>query len=84
MNEQSHKEEMSAAIRGDFQRLRERGVPVTLAPPTTLAPDEERRVEVPRDEPPEEPAPAEPSGEEPSPADAPPPRRSWLARLTGR
>lgn len=30
--EQSHKEEMSAAIRGDFQRLRERGVSTELAP----------------------------------------------------
>ena len=33
MKEQSHKDEMSAAIRGDFQRLRERGVSATLAPP---------------------------------------------------
>ena len=32
MKEQSHKDEMSAAIRGDFERLRERGVAVTLAP----------------------------------------------------
>ena len=32
MKEQSHKEEMSAALRGDFQRLRERGVPATLVP----------------------------------------------------
>jgi hypothetical protein len=33
VKEQSHKDEMSAAIRGDFQRLRERGVSATLAPP---------------------------------------------------
>ncbi len=32
MKEQSHKNEMSAAIRGDFQRLRARGVAATLAP----------------------------------------------------
>lgn len=32
MKEQSHKSEMSAAIRGDFERLRERGVAATLAP----------------------------------------------------
>ena len=32
MKDQSHKDEMSAAIRGDFQRLRERGVAATLAP----------------------------------------------------
>ena len=32
MKEQSHKDEMSAAIRGDFQRLRERGVAVSLVP----------------------------------------------------
>ncbi len=32
MREQSHKNEMSAALRGDFDRLRERGVVVTLAP----------------------------------------------------
>jgi hypothetical protein len=32
VKEQSHKNEMSAAIRGDFKRLRERGVAATLAP----------------------------------------------------
>jgi len=32
VKEQSHKTEMSAAIRGDFQRLRDRGVAATLAP----------------------------------------------------
>ena len=32
MKEQSHKDEMSAALRGDFQRLRDRGVPATLVP----------------------------------------------------
>jgi hypothetical protein len=32
MKEQSHKDEMSAALRGDFERLRKRGVAATLAP----------------------------------------------------
>jgi hypothetical protein len=32
VKEQSHKDEMSAALRGDFQRLRARGVPATLVP----------------------------------------------------
>ena len=31
MKEQSHKDEMSAALRGDFARLRNRGVAATLA-----------------------------------------------------
>ena len=38
MREQSHKDEMSAAIRGDFQRLRDRGVAATLAPRDEEAP----------------------------------------------
>jgi hypothetical protein len=32
VKEQSHKDEMSAALRGDFARLRDRGVAPTLAP----------------------------------------------------
>jgi hypothetical protein len=32
VKEQSHKDEMSAALRGDFARLRGRGVAVALAP----------------------------------------------------
>ena len=35
MKEQSHKDEMSAALRSDFQRLRERGVTTTLSPGET-------------------------------------------------
>lgn len=35
MKEQSHKDEMSAALRGDFQRLRDRGVSATLVPHET-------------------------------------------------
>ena len=39
MKEQSHKDEMSRALRGDFERLRERGVPTTLGPPAEPQPD---------------------------------------------
>lgn len=39
MKEQSHKEEMSAAIRGDFQRLRARGVSTELAQRDSTASD---------------------------------------------
>jgi hypothetical protein len=37
VKEQSHKDEMSAALRADFQRLRERGVSVELAPSDPVA-----------------------------------------------
>ena len=40
MKEQSHKDEMSAAIRGDFERLRGRGVAATLAPRDEETPDD--------------------------------------------
>ena len=42
MKEQSHKDEMSKALRGDFERLRERGVSVTLAPREAALPEPER------------------------------------------
>jgi hypothetical protein len=32
VKDQSHKDEMSKALRGDFERLRDRGVATTLAP----------------------------------------------------
>ena len=41
MKEQSHKDEMSKALRGDFERLRERGISVTLSPRETPAPEAE-------------------------------------------
>ena len=41
MKEQSHKDEMSKALRGDFERLRERGVSVTLSPRETPEPEPE-------------------------------------------
>ena len=60
MKEQSHKDEMSAALRGDFERLRDRGVASTLAPPEP-APEPETEpateVEVPQPSTAEEPAP---------------------------
>jgi hypothetical protein len=99
VKEQSHKEEMSAAIRGDFQRLRERGVPATLVP------HEETRA---APEPPPEPDAAGAGDEDEGTADASPrvadaavgsasmpsppgaedeaaepPRPGWLARLVG-
>jgi hypothetical protein len=51
VKEQSHKDEMSAAIRGDFQRLRERGVAVSLVPTDAepagdAAPQEEEPAEL--------------------------------------
>lgn len=41
MKEQSHKDEMSAALRGDFERLRERGVALTLTPSEEPEPEPE-------------------------------------------
>ena len=41
MKEQSHKAEMSAALRGDFERLRARGVSAALVPQDESEPDEE-------------------------------------------
>ena len=100
MKEQSHKDEMSKALRGDFDRLRERGVSVTLAPRETAPPETEPVeptgpvVETPTEpevEPPEAQA-AEPEPEpEPETADEPeasdelePSEPGWLGRLFGR
>jgi hypothetical protein len=58
VKEQSHKDEMSAALRGDFARLRDRGVAPTLAP---------REAETPQ------PAAIDPSDPEPPEAMSPPP-----------
>ena len=69
MKEQSHKDEMSAALRGDFQRLRERGVTTTLSPgETEVVEAVETELEV-----------IEPE-EEPEPGSTP----GWLGRLLGR
>ena len=99
MKEQSHKEEMSAALRGDFERLRERGVSPALVPQDTAEPDESPNGHDPDPEPELEavgPS-AEPSLEPPTelpaappaeprgePVDEEPPRRGWLSRLAGR
>ena len=45
MKEQSHKAEMSAALRGDFQRLRARGVDAALVPQDDDGPEEEPTAE---------------------------------------
>jgi hypothetical protein len=83
VKEQSHKEEMSAAIRGDFQRLRDRGVSASLAPQDAPDPAPEP-VASPNGggAPPHEEQAPEPSAEDP--VEAIPPRRSWLSRLAGR
>jgi hypothetical protein len=54
VKEQSHKDEMSAALRGDFQRLRERGVAASLAPPKS-SPAADAPVEKPKPSGPEDP-----------------------------
>jgi hypothetical protein len=84
VKEQSHKEEMSAAIRGDFQRLRARGVSAALVPQEDAEPPE-------RSEPPESPEPEPPPAEQPAAHGPRPPLgadgpedRSWLSRLVGR
>jgi hypothetical protein len=59
VKEQSHKDEMSAALRGDFERLRKRGVSVTLAP----AEGKPAAEPSPADEPPDAPDPAEQAAE---------------------
>lgn len=81
MKEQSHKDEMSAAIRGDFERLRARGVPVALAPQEPAEPAFEP--EPPLDEPVLEPKVSPLPEPVPVPA-VTPGRTGWLARLTGR
>jgi hypothetical protein len=84
VREESHLDEMRAAIRGDFERLeRRRGGQQLLSAPHT------RPEEPLPDEPlPEEPLPEEPLGEEPPHEDdgagPEPPARSWLGRLLGR
>ena len=95
MKEQSHKEEMSAAIRGDFQRLRARGVSPSLAPNEAPEPPADEIVEGPPDvpeapasvatEPFPGPQPASPDEEQPASSDEEQPaRRGWFSRLAGR
>jgi hypothetical protein len=86
VKEQSHKEEMSAALRGDFQRLRARGVSPSLVPHEAPEPVADEIVGVPQavDEAPA--VPAEPLPEAPPdpPDEEPAARRGWLSRLAGR
>jgi hypothetical protein len=90
VKEQSHKDEMSAALRGDFQRLRARGVAAALVPQEheeadgdELPASEETRRRVP-DEP--VPAAVESAPDEPVPAaaESAPDEPGWLTRLLGR
>jgi hypothetical protein len=83
VKEQSHKDEMSAAIRGDFQRLRARGVAAALVP--------QEGDEIPAQ-------PEQPTGDEPEPpigeeshepsvppaADGAREESTFLSRLLGR
>ena len=84
MKEQSHKDEMSAAVRGDFARLRERGVAATLGPIEGSEAVRDGAEQVDREpesvvpEPDDEPA--EPSAE----ADEPSERPGFFGRLLGR
>jgi hypothetical protein len=81
VKEQSHKDEMSAALRGDFARLRDRGVAATLAPRDDEPPepavadsiDQEPREAVPDREP-----------ETPSEGQEPVAQPGFLARMLGR
>jgi hypothetical protein len=96
VKEQSHKDEMTAALRGDFERLRERGVSNTLAPVESLAAEEPIEQSEPERESGGEALAAQPpeplADEPPAPAtqavhDAEPepePRQGWLDRLLGR
>ena len=56
VNEQSHKHDMAAAVRGDFARLRARGVSTTIEIPDEPTLDEQAADELP----PAEPAPVTP------------------------
>jgi len=83
VREESHLDDMRAAIRGDFERLEERrGEQELMRPPVELAP------QAPAEPQPDPQPPPEPERLEESPASIEisedPPRRSWLDRLLGR
>lgn len=85
MREQSHKDEMARALRGDFARLRARGVATTLEPAALPPPvHTQPGIVEPEPEPPAAvltttSATAPAGASEPSAAPA-----SWLARVIGR
>jgi hypothetical protein len=77
VKEQSHKSEMRAALRGDFERLRARredGATPVAAATSTMEPISA----------PDAVQPVEPVVGEPVAAEAPPTRSSWLDRLRDR
>ena len=85
MKEQSHKDEMSKALRGDFERLRDRGVATTLAPRDDPQPEPAADVVEPFEA--REPASPEPVTQQVMDApvaEAEEPRPGWLGRLRGR
>ena len=89
MKEQSHKAEMSAALRGDFERLRARGVSAALVPQDEPAPDEEPHTvetapSVVRDDAAETPAAVSTEAHLDEHQDEPSARRGWLSRFAGR
>jgi hypothetical protein len=95
VKEQSHKDEMSKALRGDFERLRDRGVATTLAPPdeehARITPDEpepvvelEAELTQPEREPEPGPEPVTQAAAEVPVAEAEGPSPGWLGRLLGR
>ena len=98
MKEQSHKDEMSAALRGDFARLRDRGVAATLAPtvesavpepsepsePFEPAPVLEHESETVAGLEPAEPAADDEDGLDVSDVEPAVERSGWLDRLLGR
>lgn len=91
MKEQSHKDEMSKALRGDFERLRDRGVATTLAPgdeqraqPAPDEPESSEGLETELTVPPPEPEPVTHPAADASVAEDEGPRPGWLDRLLGR
>jgi hypothetical protein len=92
VKEQSHKDEMSAALRGDFARLRDRGVAATFLPhdvPEADVPEADGGGAAPVEAAPDRLAELDENAPEEAAADAPqrtdePVRRSWLTRLAGR
>jgi hypothetical protein len=84
VKEQSHKDEMSAAIRGDFARLRDRGVAATLVPHEAPAtePDAPEATDTAGEDGAEQPL--EDASIDPELESAEQERRGWLSRLVGR
>ncbi len=84
MKEQSHKDEMSKALRGDFERLRDRGVATTLAPRDDPQPEPAAVVEPFEVREHASPEPVTQQAMDASVAEAEEPPPGWLGRLRGR